>query len=329
MEIREVELPSDLRLGYFAGDVECAAICGSDRGMWKSGLKTCVLGHEFTCTVTDPGVTDLNVGERVCMFPGVPCGECPSCKQGRDNLCSVMYRRDFSGISYDGGFAQKYVGPAMYALRIPEGVSSEAAALNEPLATSLHAVRKSGVKIGDKVHVIGVGVIGILCAELAKMAGAALVTVSEFNTGRLETVKERSDFDGYFEATDPALNDKLLETSGGGYDIVFECSGSEGGFATAIKILKPDANIIVVGSSTKPIGIIVQSFLMKETRFVASFGYTFEEFGQALQLIADGAVDPARYITRTVSLEETQDAFSKLFDSPDNVDIKIVVKPNQ
>ncbi|MDR0671978.1 MAG: alcohol dehydrogenase catalytic domain-containing protein [Oscillospiraceae bacterium] len=191
-EIREARAPDKLLPGYFLGDVVCCAICGSDRGFWTAGIKKNVLGHEMTVTVTDPGDTHLNAGDRVCMFPGIPCWECESCRQGRDNICTTIYYKGYTGLSADGGYAEKYMGPGAYAVKVPDHVSSQAAALTEPLATAVHAVRQSSVRLGDKVLVIGAGPIGLYCADLAKRAGASLVVISEYSASRLAEAKKRS-----------------------------------------------------------------------------------------------------------------------------------------
>jgi 2-desacetyl-2-hydroxyethyl bacteriochlorophyllide A dehydrogenase len=330
LEIREAPLPGKLASGYFLSDVNYCAICGSDRGFWNAGVKKVVLGHEICATVTDPGDTDLKAGERVCMYPGIPCWECESCRQGRDNICTTIYYNGYTGLSADGGYAEKYVGCAAYAFRVPEHVSSEAAALVEPLATAVHAVHQSHLKLGDKVLVVGAGPIGLYCGALAKKAGASLVAVSEYNSGRLAAAKRLSELDGYFEASDPDLNAKLKQAcsdKGEGFDVVFECAASEAGYATAAAVSKYCGEVIMVGLTAKPMGIVPQFFALKEISIIPSMGYTLKEFEQALNLIAGGAVSPEKLVTRVVSLGEIQGAFEQLFQDPANTDLKVLVKP--
>jgi L-iditol 2-dehydrogenase len=332
-EIRETPVPETLPSGYFLSDIVYCAICGSDRGFWNAAIKKIVLGHEICATVTDPGDTALKAGDRVCMYPGVPCCACDPCKQGRDNICTTLYYNGATGLSADGGYAEKYVGPAAYAFKVPDRVSSRAASLVEPLATALHAVHRSHLKLGDKVLVIGAGPIGLYCAELAKQAGASLVFVSEYNAARLARAKELTALDGYFEASDPDLNNSLRARSGmdsvkgEGFDVIFECAASEAGYATAAATAKSCGEVILVGLSAKPLGIVPQAYALKELPIIPSMGYTLKEFDQALGMVAGGVIAPERLVTREVTLDGLQAAFDDLFKDPKNADLKILMKP--
>ena len=330
-EARTATLPDPLPAGYFAGKVNCCSICGSDRGFWRSGNKDrgVSLGHEMCVTVTDPGDTDLKVGERVAIYPLKSCWECESCRQGYDNICLKMGEPGrYTGISKDGGYAQMYIGPADYAIRVPDHVSDEAAALVEPIATSYHGLRRSRLTAGCKALVVGAGPIGLYAAELAKLAGAK-VAISEFNVKRLEAAKARGDLDGYFDASDPDLNANLKAFCGDrGFDVVFECSGSAGGFATAIATVRIHGQVVALGVSTSPVGIVTQSYAVREVDILPSFSYTMEEFKTALDIVASGKLDPTKYVTKTVPLDQLQAAFEALFDDPNNADLKVLVKPN-
>lgn len=330
-EIRQVPVPEKLAPSYFLADVDYCAICGSDRGFWSAGTKQVALGHEMSVTVIDPGDTDFKKGDRLAMYPGIPCWQCESCKQGMDNICTQIYYKGYSGISADGGYAQKYTGPAAYAFKLPDHVSSQAGSLIEPVATSLHAVHRSNIKLGDKVLVIGAGPIGLYCAELAKLAGASLVVISEYNKNRLEVVRERSNLDGYFLAADPDLNAKLKEVGGSGgdgFDVIFECSASSAAYTTMMQVGKVGATAVFVGLSVKPTEFITQFFALREISIIPSMAYTIGEYKKALELISQGKITPEKYVTRIVSLDKLQSSFDELFKTPDCSDLKILVKPN-
>jgi 2-desacetyl-2-hydroxyethyl bacteriochlorophyllide A dehydrogenase len=334
-EIKEVQVPEKLPAGYFMSDINYCAICGSDNGFWQAAIKKNVMGHEICATITDPGDTGLKVGDRVCMYPGIPCWNCEACKQGNDNICTTIYYNGYTGLSADGGYAEKYMGPAAYAYKVPGHVSSEAASLVEPLATAVHAVRQSNLKVGGKVLVIGAGPIGIYCAEVAKHAGASMVVISEYNAGRLALAQKIHPFDGYFDASDPEVNDKLRKVSGAaagkgdGFDVVFECAASEGGYATAAAAAKSRGQVIMVGLKNKPLGIVPQVYALKELTITPSMAYTLKDFEQALELISSGAIDPAKIVTKIVTIDELQGAFDHLFKDPANTDLKILLNPNK
>ncbi len=328
LEVREVDLPRILPSGYFMSDVNYTSICGSDRGMWNGGAKTITIGHELSVTVTDPGDTDLKVGDRIAMFPAIPCGECEFCRNGMDNICPGIFARNYTGISADGGYAEKYMGPAKYAVKLPDNVESTAGALIEPTATAYHAIRRSGIKAGDKVLVIGAGGIGQLVAEWAKYMGASYTAVTEYNHNRLMTARNINSLDGYYEATDPELDAKLQEASGGGFDLVFDCAASAAGYATGAAALKPMKKIVFVGTSFKPVGIVPQSLLGKETTVITSMSYTFEEYRECVEHVAAGHIDPCKVITKIVPLDAIQETFETLFNDPDDANVKVLVKPN-
>lgn len=327
-EVRDVDMPTVLPSGYFMSDVNYTSICGSDRGMWSNGAKTITIGHELSVTVTDSGDTDLKVGDRIAVFPGIPCGECEYCRNGMDNICPGIFARNYTGISADGGYAEKYMGLAKCAVKLPENVDSTAGALIEPTATAYHAIRRSGIKAGDKVLVIGAGGIGQLVAEWAEYMGASYTAITEYNPNRLMTARQIGSLNGYFEASDPDLDAKLQEASGGGFDLVFDCAASETGYATGAAALKSMKNMVFVGTSFKPVGIVPQSFVGKETTIITSMAYTFKEFKECVQHIAAGHISPCKFVTKVVPLDAIQEAFEILFKDPNDANVKVLVKPN-
>ena len=211
---------------------------------------------------------------------------------------------------------------------MPVGVSDEAAALVEPVAVSFHGVCRSSLKPGQTALVVGAGPIGLYTAEVAKLAGAR-VAVSEFNTQRLESAQKRGALDGYFDASDPNLNANLRGFCGTkGFDVVFECSGSAGGFATASAVTKVGGQVVMLGVSMAPVGIVTQLFAMQEIDIISAFSYTQDEFSAVLDLVASGKLDPMKYVTSVIPLDQLQEKFVEMFDKPGNADLKVLVKAN-
>lgn len=332
-EVREATLPDELPSGYFESEIDYCAICGSDGPFWKAAVKKNVMGHEICATVTNPGDTGFAVGQRVTMYPGIPCGKCECCKNGMDNICTQIYYVGYAGLSADGGFAQKYVGPAKTAYKVPDNISSQAACLIEPAAVAYHAVHRSKLQVGHKVLVIGAGPLGLYCGRLAQLAGASVVAVSEYNTHRLAAAKQCTSFDGYFDASDPENNAKLREFSGAaagkgaGFDVVFECSASEAGYATAVAAAAARGEVIMIGIKNAPLPIVSQAFALKELAILPAMAYTLNEYEQTLDMVRRGVFDPAFIVTKVVGLDGIQKAFEDLFSSSQNPDLKILVKP--
>lgn len=332
-ELKDFEIPEALSSGSFLSDVKYCAICGSDNQFWASArFQKIALGHELCARITDPGDTSFSVGDRVCMFPGSYCGECESCRQGNVNICTKMFAGGYTGITMNGGFASKYVGRERYALKVPDNVSSQAAAVIEPLATAFHAIRRSRIKLGDKVLVIGAGPIGLYCADLARLNGAVTVVVSEYNKARLATAEKLSSADAYYCAQDEQLNEKLKAEYGSplgdGFDVIIECSSSEAGYATAIKTAKKRGQVLMVGSAAKPTGIVTNDFSPMELDITPCYAYTMYEYKQCMEFVSAGILDPTKYITRIVALEDIQAAFENLFRNLSNDDLKVLIQPN-
>src|SRR5207249_10543899 len=131
-----------------------------------------VLGHESAGAVVDRGAeaTKHQVGQRVAMEPGVPCGRCTQCRVGRYNLCPDV--RFFATPPIDGAFARYVAINEDFAFALPDALSDDAGALLEPLAVGIWACRKAGVGLGDGVLVTGAGPIGNLALQVARAAGA-------------------------------------------------------------------------------------------------------------------------------------------------------------
>ncbi len=156
--------------------VSLAGVCGSDYSLYngKFGVPLPVVpGHEGMGTVKDvgSGVSNVTVGQRVVIQPNFACWDCDICSSGMDNICSEKVRL---GIDINGVFAQYVKVPSRYVWPVPEGIDDQMAALTEPLAVAAHAVKILPPAKGDRVLIIGAGVIGLMLLLLAKLEGADL-----------------------------------------------------------------------------------------------------------------------------------------------------------
>ena len=177
VEVCNVPMP-DVGSGEVLVQVHYCGICGSDleafhTGMYEPGL---IIGHEFAGEVAQVGeaVDGWSVGDLVTTDDAIPCGRCPYCRQGQPTLCESLL---MPGVTLDGGMAEHVVLPAKALHRLPEGVSTRQGALVEPLAVALHGVRRSALRAGEQVLVMGAGPIGLLTLQCAVLGGAAQVYV--------------------------------------------------------------------------------------------------------------------------------------------------------
>ncbi|HEV2123732.1 MAG TPA: alcohol dehydrogenase catalytic domain-containing protein, partial [Chloroflexota bacterium] len=180
LELREIA-PPEPGPGQVLVKVAATGICGSDLHIQDDEYKVVppvVIGHETAGTVVrrGPGVEGHPVGERVTAKTTIStCGACALCESGRTNLCP---ERRWLGGHVDGGFAEYFVVPEANVLPLPESVSLEAAALTEPLACCVHGVLELAKPAPGSLAVVsGPGPIGLLCAQVARAAGAEAIVL--------------------------------------------------------------------------------------------------------------------------------------------------------
>ena len=161
--------------------IRACGICGSDLHGWNGSTgrrrPPLIMGHEAAGEIAALGaeVSGWEVGERVTFDSTRSCGECPSCRAGRVNLCEE--RRVFgvapAEYSQDGAFAERLAVPARLLYRLPEKLGFTEAAMIEPVSIAVHAVLRAQVKAGDTAVVVGAGMIGLLVVQALRWAGAA------------------------------------------------------------------------------------------------------------------------------------------------------------
>ncbi|MBQ3561510.1 MAG: alcohol dehydrogenase catalytic domain-containing protein [Oscillospiraceae bacterium] len=328
LEVKEIAEPVSSE-GRVVIEVKKAGICGSDIHNWDAGApEGLVMGHEFAGVVLDPGSrADLKAGDRVTALPISPCGECEACKSENHQYCAQTWAHAL-GLTLDnpGSMAEKTSFRPDMVRKLPDSVSDEEGAMVEPTAVSLHAVNLANIKEGAKVLVIGGGVIGLGCAMLAKKAGASLVCVSETNENRGKRAVELGVADKYLDAKDPEFVVKAMTESMGGFDAVLECVGIAPAVNSAIFTVKNGGSIVLVGVSQKPEEIFSVMVVMKELKVFGAIAYTIEEFEDTIRMIAEKEIDVMKFVTDTVSLEDTQKAFERL-TSGSGTDIKILIDP--
>jgi threonine dehydrogenase-like Zn-dependent dehydrogenase len=290
----------------------------------RAGL---VMGHEFGGVVEDAGGRpDLSPGQRVTVIPLNPCGECATCRQGLAQMCVSAARRPNLGLSSPGAYAEFVsVRPDMVRA-LPEAVSDLEAAMIEPAAVSFHAVRSAGVRAGDRVLITGGGAIGLLCAAWCRISGAAGVFLSEVNGARSEAALKMGDVHEVLDGRDPKMVSRIRKATSGGVDVAIDASASESGINSSLMSLKPGGTLVLAGISLLPQSLLTLAITGRELVLKGSFGYTVGEFETVMDFIGRRAFHVDRYISRTVSLEEVQQAFEDL-QSGCSADVKIVIRP--
>lgn len=288
--------------------VEAAGICGTDRHLYKGefpSVANTILGHEFSGIVTDAGSSDLQTGMRVTCDPNTWCGACDQCRKGRVNLCCNNIA---TGITRDGGFAEYCAFPAHKAHVLPADLDPIHGAFCEPLACTLHGMDIGNTQPGERVIVIGGGVIGLLAVQIAKIAGAQVMLLTR-STSKQEL--------GYSLGADLVAGSEAqaLEHWPEGAELVVECAGVEATVKMSPSITRTGGRIVVLGVLPQGQQVAIEPFdlLFREIQMHYSFLNPFTH-ERAAQMIANGAIKVAPLITRTISLEDVPEVIAN--DAP-------------
>lgn len=309
--------------------IESCGICGSDIHYWFSGEpKGLIMGHEFCGIVEDPGDRkDLKIGDRVTGLPISPCKECQACRLGAYHYCSKTWDKAV-GLSLEnpGGYAEYVSCRSDMVKAIPEDMTTDEGAMVEPSAVALHATTLADIKVGDKVLVIGGGIIGLMACEFAKLEGASYVTMLETNMARAKKSVTIGKADDYYDAKREDIVKELMVTSDGGYDIVLECCGNGPAVSEAIMAVRPGGKIVLVGVASEPITIPTVLTVMREVTMQGAIAYTEKEFETCIDLISRKRLNVKKYIDDIVPLESANEAFERLTNGEDAA-VKIIFHP--
>lgn len=295
--------------------VEAAGICGTDIHMFHgrgfSFRPPVTLGHEGTGRVVEvgEGVDDISVGDRVVPETAVQvCGKCIYCEVGSVSLCP---ERRSIGSALDGLFAEYCVLPASKVYKLPDNVSSESAALCEPLACAVHAVLETAaVAAGDLCLVTGPGPIGLLVSAVLLSQGARVVLLgTPADEGRLAVAQDLG-VQLTVDDGEKAVQRVLALSDGWGADFVFECSGNPKAVAYGVEAIRKRGRFIQIGlTASETIDFNLSAVVSKELQLLGSFGQRSSAWRKALVLLKDGLVDVTPIITHRLPLEEWERGF--------------------
>jgi (R,R)-butanediol dehydrogenase / meso-butanediol dehydrogenase / diacetyl reductase len=307
IRIESVREPADPGGADVVIRVARAAICGTDSSEWAHGpllaQPPVVLGHEFVGEVvaSGPDAAAVGIGDRVVCGAGISCGQCAWCAAGRTNLCA-HYRT--IGLHVDGGLAEYVSSPAGICLAVPDALSDDAAAIAQPLAVALHAVRRSGLRRGQSCAVIGVGGIGAFIVAAAAAAGASPLIALDIDDDRLATARTLGAAT-VIDARGRELDAAILEaTAGEGAEVVIEASGTPGAPAAAARAARRGGRVLIVGLQSAPRELDLLSLTVREVEICTTLAHVCEvDLPEALALLQ--STDLASAVTdRVIALEE-------------------------
>lgn len=301
--------------------VRRVGICGSDMHYFAHGYcasfvptRPFILGHELAAEVeaVESEASQLKVGARVTVNPARACGVCGYCREGRANLCrqTVMLGSASTTPPTDGAFAQYVVVRADQCHALPPEIDDGLAAMMEPFAVALHAVKRAGSVSGKRVLVLGGGPIGLLVLLTARAFGAMPVALSDLVADR----RKRALALGAEKVLDPAsrnLAQEAREVAGEGFEVIFEASGAPPALRQAFHLARPGGVIVQIGTlGTEDIPLPANLVMNREIQFIGSFRYA-NVFDEALRLAACGRVNLRPLISGVLPLAQVAEALAQ------------------
>lgn len=328
--LEDVPDPGSPPSGQVRVKVGSVGICGSDVHYYLHGQigdfvvkEPMVLGHETAGTVVEvgEGVSNLKIGDRVALEPGIPCGQCEICKGGKYNLCPDI--EFWATPPYDGSLTEFVNHPAEYAFRLPDSMTIEEGALMEPLAVGVHACARGRIQSGDSVLILGAGTIGCVTLLAAKALGATSVMVADVVTERLERAK-RLGADHVIDVRSGSVVEAVRNfTDGKGVSLGVDCSGVSTALQDLVASVSPGGRVVMVGMGPQPIEVDLVEAMVKEVDVMGVFRYA-HAYPRAIDLVASGKIDVAPLVTDRFRFEESVAAF-EYAKNPDAKTCKIMI----
>jgi L-iditol 2-dehydrogenase len=313
--------------------VGAVGVCGSDVHQYHNSQSwpvrvPVVLGHEFCGTVAQVGarVKGFREGDRVVSETAAKiCGECLLCRTGNYNLCP---NRSGFGAGTDGAMANYVRVPARCLHHIPDHLPFERAALTEPCCVAYNAVAvKSPIRPGDIVVVIGPGPVGLLCTEMARIAGARnlIVAGTKQDASRLAVARVL----GASHTVD-VQSTNIVEfmrgiSDGIGAEVVIDAAGASAALKTALEIVRPSGHITKVGWGPQPLNFSLDPLVQKAVRLQGSFSHTFENWEKVVGMLSANQINLGPIISQVAALDHWKDCFDGMHTGKY---VKAVLRPN-
>ncbi len=289
-----------------------SGICGSEMHILGGRIDfippPTILGHEFSGTVAEVGkkVSGYTEGQKVTAHPFTGCGACYWCKNAKEHFCTDPFNVLTNPRA--GGFAEYTIVKGKQVYAVPEEMSLLEAALIEPTSIAIHAMKQANIKPGSTVAVLGAGIIGLQCLQLAQHSGAGMTVLSDpFEKRRGIARKLGADI-----TVDPikeSLVDVVMQaTDGYGVDVVIEASGAVAANEAAVPILKNGGTIAIVGVAPNDylLGVKPYEMMNREIKIHGSFWSPYS-FSETIGIMPK--IEAISLATHVLPLSQFQEAF--------------------
>ncbi len=313
--------------------VAWAGICGSDlhefeegpvfiptkaNDLLTGGIAPLTMGHEFSGIVEVIGknVTKYKVGDRVSVNPTITHGK-------RSEYDDIYDGFSFIGLHCDGGFADFVNVPESAVYHLPDNLSLETAALIEPTAVAVQAVKEGGLRFGDTVAVFGAGPIGLVTIAAAKAGGATKIIALDLSDSRLAMAKEIGATHIINSGKEDAV-EAIRKIVPRGVDVAFEVAGVQKTVEQSIYATKPRGTMVIISIFANPITWHPMQLINTGVKVTSSIAYSPSSFQETIDLMASGQLDVTSIITKKIEFKDiVEEGFKTLVS--DKTQSKILV----
>lgn len=296
--------------------VMAAGICGSDISrVFEKGTYhfPTIIGHEFAGQIVETDEKNF-IGQRVAVFPLVPCGKCSACQCGKYAQCEQY---NYYGSRCDGGMSEYIAVKKENLVMVPDGVTYQEAAMCEPASVALQAFKKSGAGIGSTVVIFGIGPIGIMIAQWAKASGVKNIVLVARSSEKVEFVKNLG-FEHAINLQQQDVTEYVLAlTDGLGADVCIEGTGTSETLEKSLFVIRNFGRVITLGNPSKEMALSQKAYwniLRKEISILGTWNSSFNamenDWQDSLQAMKDKKLQVLPLITHEFAMKDHQKAFS-------------------
>ena len=332
LSLRDIDLPTSLGAADVKIKMHTVGICGSDVHYYQHGKigpfvvkEPMVLGHEGSGTIVEVGnkVSNVKIGDRVCVEPGVP------------NINSKEYLKGIYNLDPDltfwatppdhGCLTPHVVFPSRFVFKLPDNVSYAEGAMIEPLAVGLQAVEKAKIIPGEVALVMGCGPIGLVIALTALAGGCSKVFIADIISEKLKICESYDNLVG-IDLTKENIVSKIKSlTDNWGANMIFEASGAVKAYDIFFESICPAGRVILVGNPMDNVPMDFATFLTKEIEIKTVFRYA-HQYDRAIRLLSSNKIDVKPMITDTLLFNDSIKAFERAAKNlPKDVKLQILV----
>lgn len=342
LQVETIPVPRP-RAGEVLVKVSACGLCHSDLHVISGAIAfplPCVLGHEVAGEIVELGPgnehTGLEVGQRVAGAFLMPCGQCPACAEGRDDLCGPFFDLNrLKGVLYDGetrlfdndgspiamysmgGLAEYCVIPSTSVAPVPEEIDPVAGAILGCAAMTAYGAVRHGADLrhGESVAVVATGGVGSNIIQVASAFGARQVIAIDVTDDKLAAARELGATDVVNSSKEDVHEAVLALTEGRGVDVAFEALGRPETWTSALDSLRDGGRMVPIGlgAGVQTAGVEINRTVRRGQSIHGSYGArTRQDLPEVVRLAANGSIRYEDIVTRRLPLEKVADGYQAL-----------------